>query len=436
MVATSGGIADHSVYETPRTGRLQIFSWTLFDFGRTAFSVMIKTVGYALYFREVVTLNSPKGDLYWGIADSISMLTAAILCPILGAASDYVQGRKSFLLGFTLTCVLFTALLSTVTPGMIFLGMFIFIVANIGFEGGYAFYDAFLPQISTHRSYGRVSGYGFAMGYAGALTILALSFPLIKNGFEPSNLLNFRSSFVLAAGFFLVFALPFFFNVKERRTKTSRKVPYIRLGFRQAVRTIKHIRSYRNIAWYLAAFFLYIDALNTVIFFAAIFARVTLNFSETEVIIFFITTQSTAIIGAIFFGFLTDNIGPKRTISITLVLWLMVVVGAFLVETKVGFYFVGLLAGVSIGSCQSASRSLMARLTPPQHEAEFFGFYDGICGNASAIMGPTVFGIISALTGSQRTAVLSIGVFFLAGLIVLQRVKEQPEPALITQSST
>jgi SAM-dependent methyltransferase len=110
--------------------------------------------------------------------------------------------------------------------------------------------------------------------------------------------------------------------------------------------------------------------------------------------------------------------------------------GAFFVETKVGFYFVGLLAGVSIGSCQSASRSLMARLTPPKHEAEFFGFYDGICGNASAIMGPSVFGLISALTGSQRTAVLSIGAFFLAGLIVLQRVKEQPEPTLITQSTT
>ncbi len=406
--------------------RRQIFVWTLFDFARTAFSVMIKTVGYALYFREIVTLNSPKSDLYWGIADSLSMLTAAILSPILGAASDYARGRKRFLFGFTLVCVISTALLFTVKPGMIFLGMLFFILANIGFEGGYAFYDAFLPQITTQRSYGRVSGYGFAMGYLGALTILGLSFPLIKGGFDAENLLNFRLSFVVAAAFFFIFALPLFFFLKEQHAGTSRKVPYIRLGFRRAVRTIKHIRSYRDIAWFLLAFFLYIDAVNTVIFFAAIFARGTLLFTEVEIIIFFIVTQTTAILGSILFGILTDHFGPKKTISITLLMWIAVVVGAFLVETKVGFYVVGLLAGMSIGSCQSASRSLMARLTPREHEAEFFGFYDGICGNASAILGPTIFGLISAVTGSQRIAVISIGFFFLSGLLVLQKVREKP----------
>jgi UMF1 family MFS transporter len=412
----------------PRGSRTQIFVWTLFDFARTAFSVMIKTVGYALFFREIVTLNSPKSDLYWGIADSLSMLTAAILSPILGAASDYAQGRKRFLLGFTLTCVMFTALLSSVQPGMIFFGMLFFVLANIGFEGGYAFYDAFLPQITTKRSYGRVSGYGFAMGYLGALTILAISFPLIKGGLGAGNLSNFRLSFLVAAAFFLIFAMPLFLFLKERRATTPRKVPYVRLGFRRAMRTLRHIRSYRDIAWFLLAFFLYIDAVNTVIFFAAIFARGTLAFTEVEIIIFFIVTQTTAILGSILFGILTDHLGPKKTISITLIMWVAVVVGAFFVETKFGFYVIGLLAGMSIGSSQSASRSLMARLTPAQHEAEFFGFYDGICGNASAILGPSIFGLISAITGSQRIAVLSIGFFFISGLLVLQKVREGPRP--------
>jgi len=390
---------------------------------------MIKTVGYALFFREIVTLNSPKSDLYWGIADSLSMLTAAILSPILGAASDYAQGRKRFLLGFTLTCVMFTALLSSVQPGMIFFGMLFFILANIGFEGGYAFYDAFLPQITTKRSYGRVSGYGFAMGYLGALTILAISFPLIKGGLGADNLFNFRLSFLVAAAFFFVFALPLFFFLKERRATTPRKVPYVRLGFRRAMRTLRQIRSYRDIAWFLLAFFLYIDAVNTVIFFAAIFARGTLAFTEVEIIVFFIVTQTTAILGSILFGILTDHLGPKKTISITLIMWVAVVVGAFFVESKFGFYVIGLLAGMSIGSSQSASRSLMARLTPAQHEAEFFGFYDGICGNASAILGPSIFGLISAITGSQRIAVLSIGFFFISGLLVLQKVREGARPA-------
>jgi len=411
-------------------GRFEIFSWTLFDFARTAFSVMIKTVGYALYFRAVVTLNSPNGDLYWGVSDSISMLIAALLSPILGAASDYAQGRKRFLFGFTMVCVISTALLFTVRPGMIFFGMLFFILANIGFEGGYAFYDAFLPQITSKKSYGRVSGYGFAMGYAGALTILFLCFPLIKGGFESSNIFNFRLSFPVSAAFFLVFALPFFFIVRERGAGVVKKIPYVRLGFRRALMTLKHIRSYKNIAWFLLAFFLYIDAVNTVIFFAAIFAQVTLHFTEVEVVVFFIVTQTTAILGAIVFGILTDHIGPKKTISITLLLWICVVVGAFLVESKTGFYGVGLLAGMAIGSSQSASRSLMARLTPAQHEAEFFGFYDGICGNASAILGPSVFGLISVATGNQRLALLSIGLFFISGLLVLQKVQEEPAQIL------
>jgi UMF1 family MFS transporter len=412
----------------PRGSRKQIFVWTLFDFARTAFSVMIKTVGYALFFREVIALSSVRSDLYWGIADSLSMLSAAVLSPILGAASDYAQGRKRFLLGFSLTCVIFTSLLSTLQPGMVFFGMLFFIIANIGFEGGYAFYDAFLPQITSERSYGRVSGYGFAMGYLGALTVLAICFPLIKGGLGAENLFNFRMSFLVAAGFFLVFSLPMFLGLKERRTTSPRKVPYIRLGFRRAVRTLRHIRSYRDISWFLLAFFLYIDAVNTVIFFAAIFARGTLGFTEVEIIIFFIVTQSTAILGSVLFGILTDHFGPKKTISVTLIMWIGVVVGAFFAETKFEFYLIGLLAGMSIGSSQSASRSLMARLTPRQHEAEFFGFYDGICGNASAILGPSIFGLISAITGSQRIAVISIGFFFLSGLLVLQKVREGSRP--------
>ncbi len=406
--------------------RSQIVAWSFFDFARTAFSVMIKTVGYALYFREIVTINSPRGDLYWGVADSISMLTAALLSPILGAASDYVKGRKKFLLGFTLLCVVSTALLATVQPGMIIPGMLFFILANIGFEGGYAFYDAFLPEITAQRTYGRVSGYGFAAGYVGALSILTLSFPLIKGGFEPENLLNFRMSFVLSAVFFLLFAMPFFLIVRERADSAPRRAQFIRIGFQKALNTVRHIRSYRNIARFLLAFFFYIDGVNTVIFFAAIFASITLHFTEMEIIIFFIVTQSTAILGAVLFGVLTDRIGPKRTITVTLILWICVVTGAFFVQTKVGFYLIGLLAGLSIGSVQASSRSLMARLTPPEHEAEFFGFYDGICGNASAILGPSIFGIIAAITGNQRIAVASIGAFFLTGLLILQKVREEP----------
>jgi UMF1 family MFS transporter len=403
--------------------RLTIFSWTLFDYARTSFSVMIKTVGYALYFREVVTAGTFRGDFYWGLADSISMVIAAMISPALGAASDYSHKRKRFLVVFSVLCIFGTAALYWVEKGMILPGMLIFIAANVGFQGGYTFYDAFLPEIAPRHVYGRVSGYGFGMGYLGALSILAIALPFIQRGFEPSNLQRFRESFLIVAAFFALFSIPAFIRLRDHTGVYHRKLPYFRLGFRRAVRTLKRLGKYRSLSRFLLAFFLYIDGVNTVIFFAALYARGTLAFTEMEVVIFFIVAQSTAIVGSVVFGILTDHWGPKRSIAITLLIWIAVVSSAFLIQTKQEFYIVGLFAGISIGSSQSSSRSMMALLTPPEHAAEFFGFYDGIAGNASAIMGPLTFGAISSFTGSQRIAVLSVLIFFIGGLILLQQVK-------------
>src|SRR3972149_1544520 len=145
--------------------------------------------------------------------------------------------------------------------------------------------------------------------------------------------------------------------------------------------------------------------------------------SDEQVIIFFVIVQSTAIAGSFIFGIISDHIGPKKTISITLVVWIVVVIGAFFVQTVSEFYIVGLLAGLSIGSSQSCSRSLMALLTPKDREAEFFGFYDGLFGKSSAVVGPLFYGIISDLS-NERVASLAIGLFFIAGLILLQKVED------------
>ncbi len=408
-----------------RYSRYTIFSWALFDYARTSFSVMVKTVGFALYFREIVAAGTSRGDFYWGLADSISMIIAAGLSPVLGAASDYSHRRKRFLLAFSALCIFGTAFLYWIQRGMVLPGMLVFIAANVGFQGGYTFYDAFLPEIAPKHIYGRASGYGFAMGYLGALSILAITFPFIKGGFEPSNIDNFRKSFLIAAGFFAVFSIPAFLRLRDHTGIYHPKLPYFRLGFRRAVRTFKRLGQYKSLSRFLLAFFLYIDGVNTVIFFSALYARGTLGFTPVEVIIFFIVAQTTAILGSVVFGILTDHWGPKRSINITLLIWIGVVLSAFFIQTKTEFYIVGLFAGVAIGSSQSSSRSLMALLTPPAHAAEFFGFYDGIAGNASAIMGPLTFGAISSFTGSQRIAVLSVLIFFIGGLILLQQVKVQ-----------
>jgi len=415
-------VSPPAVTERGTASRSQIFIWTLFDFANTSFSVLIVAVGYSLYFKEIVVGGAGRGDFYWGLAVSISMLLTALVAPILGAASDFAHNRKRFLVFFTLASVVCTAMLYIVGPEMILLGTVLFVIANVGFEGGIVFYNAFLPQLASKHTSGRISGYGFAMGYVGSLVSLMIAIPLYADGFSPGNLSNVRLSFVIAAAMFLVFAMPLFLFLQDRRDAPTSKVSYVKAGFERVRNTITHVRSYSNIARFLLAFFIYNDGILTVISFASIFAKESLNFSLQEILILFAIVQASAIVGSLIVGTMTDKVGPKKTITVTLLCWIAVVVGAYFVESKTVFYIIGIVAGASLGGSQSASRTLMALLTPADREAEFFGFYDGFCGKASAVIGTFIFGLLSWATGSQRLAVVTVGLFFVAGLILLQRV--------------
>jgi MFS transporter, UMF1 family len=407
----------------PVSTRGRVFSWTLFDFANTAFSVVVVTVIFSRYFTNHVA----GGQRWlWGLAVSLSMIFAAALSPPLGAVADFARSRKRFLLIFTLVSVCCTALLFFVQEGMIVTGIALFVLANIGFEGGLVFYDAFLPGITTRSSYGRVSGYGFAMGYLGALAILLLVMAVLPPAGDPAYLASVRFTFVLAAGFFLIFSLPLFLVVPEPPSAADRPTSLLRGGFQRAAGTFRALfieRRHPSVARFLLAFFIYNDGILTVIAFAAIFAETTLGMDDTAIIAFFALVQTSAVGGSLVFGLLTDKIGPKRTITITLLLWIAITVTAYFVTSVGLFYGVAFAAGTAIGSSQSASRSLMALLTPPGHEAEYFGFYDGLCGKASAVVGPLVYGILADLTG-ERVAALAIGLFFLVGLFLLQGVNE------------
>jgi UMF1 family MFS transporter len=319
-----------------------------------------------------------------------------------------------------------------VQDGMITLGLFLFIIANIGFEGGLVFYDAFLPGITSKNSYGRVSGYGFAMGYLGALAVLLIVNAMLPPASDQHYLFFVRLSFVVAGGFFLVFSLPMFLFVHEPPLTHAPQQSYFKEGIKRANTTFRALfvsKEHPSIAKFLIAFFIYNDGILTVIAFAAIFAENILHMNDSDIIIFFAVVQTSAVLGSLGFGIITDKIGPKKTISITLIIWIAIAIGAYFVTTVTAFYIVALGAGVAIGSSQSASRSLMALLTPKEREAEFFGFYDGLCGKASAVVGPFVYGLISDFF-NERFAVLFIGVFFVAGLVLLQGVIE-PERKLI-----
>lgn len=417
--------------------KFRVFTWSLFDFANTSYSIVVVTFLYAVYFKQTVLSNQPIGDFYWSVGTSISMFITALISPILGAIADYSAGKKRFLLAFTLACIISTSLLYFVNRGDIFLGIILFIVANVGFEAGLVFYDSFLPEITAQKNYGRVSGYGFAMGYLGSLFTLAIIYPFITR-----NLI--KEGFLISALVFFIFSLPLFIFLKEKRNKPVVKESFFKIGIFRVFNTITNLKKYKNLSLFLLSFFFYIEGVNTVIFFSGNYATTTLNFSLTQLIIFFLIVQSTAILGSLIFGFIADSYGQKKSLQLSLLIWIFTILFAFstsdtnsftvsflckLLKSNPSqivvnsFYLVGLLAGSVMGATQSTSRSLMSKLTPYEKKTEFFGFYS-FFGKSSAILGPLVFGYVSYITENQRFAILTIGIFFLVGIFILKNVKE------------
>ncbi len=427
-----------------KDNKFKIFVWSLFDFANTSFSIVVVTFIFAVYFKNVIAEGKPIGDLYWSLGISISMIVTAIISPVLGAIADYSAGKKRFLLFFTLLCIISTALLYFTGEGDLYIALILFIIANIGFEAGLVFYDAFIPEITTLKNYGRVSGYGFAMGYLGSLVVLAISLPFVNN-----NLI--KETFPLAALFFFIFAIPLFIYLQDSRKNVEASYSYISIGMERVSTTIRHLKDYKNLTLFLLAFFFYIEGVNTVIFFSGNYASTTLNFTMEELIAFFLIVQSTAIIGSVIFGIISDSIGQKKSIIITLLIWIFTILIAFYTSEEKNllmdflvkltnippkelmiksFYFVGLLAGSVMGATQSTSRSLMTKLTPSDKKTEFFGFYS-LFGKSSAVIGPLVFGFVSYITANQRYAILSIAGFFIVGLLILRYVKDNTNVSVL-----
>ncbi|MEW6006323.1 MAG: MFS transporter [Stygiobacter sp.] len=417
--------------------KVRVFIWSLFDFANTSYSIVVVTFLYAVYFKQTVLSRQPIGDFYWSIGTSVSMFITALISPILGAIADYSAGKKRFLLVFTLACIISTSLLYFVNKGDVFLGLLLFIIANVGFEAGLVFYDSFLPELTAPKNYGRVSGYGFAMGYLGSLTTLAIVYPFITN-----NLI--KESFPISALVFLIFSLPLFLFLKENKNNIEKKESFLRIGFFRVFNTVTNLKKYKNLTLFLISFFFYIEGVNTVIFFSGNYATTTLNFSLGQLIVFFLIVQSTAILGSLLFGFIADSFGQKKSLISSLIIWIFTILIAFVTSDKnssvviqvsnyfnitieqfgnYSFYFVGLLAGSVMGATQSTSRSLMSKLTPFDKKTEFFGFYS-FFGKSSAILGPLVFGYVSFISGDQRLAILTINIFFFIGLFILTYVKD------------
>jgi UMF1 family MFS transporter len=408
----------------PPPNRREILAWAMFDFANSSYTTIIVTVAFSVYFIKMVAPPG-EGEFLWGWGIAIGNLIVLLLSPILGAIADD-SGRKKLFLFFTYAlCVAGTAALWFVTPGRVGLALVFFVISFIGFSFGENLAGSFLPEISTPKNIGKISGVGWGLGYFGGLGSLLLVRPLLAGDFVPANIGNLRLVWVATALFFLISALPTFLFLRERAPRgTSSIGQYVRDGFLRLAETARAVRHFSEVTRFLSVFFLYSAGLNSVVAFAGVFAVKNLGFTSDEMILLFIVLQLSSAGGAFLFGGLQDRLGAARTIQITLVLWVLVCAGVYMVQTKQGFWPVALFAGLGIGSLQSASRALVGMMAPPEKSAEFFGFW-GLFGKAAYMVGPLVFGLIAREAGSQRVAMLSTAAFFTLGLIGMSFVNEK-----------
>ncbi len=391
-----------------------LVGWMFYDFANSAFTTIIVTVVYSVYFINSVVGGAPGyGEMLWGRAIGISMTMVALTAPILGAVADFSRAKKRMLFLNCYLTVIFTALLYFVHPGQVFLGMLFFIIANFGFNSANVFYDAFLPEICKPEDIGKVSGFGWSLGYVGGLLSLLVALVLVK--------INVRYVFPAVALHFFAFSLFTFFWLKEFK-RPSKRSNYFRIALHRIKFSLKNIAKQPQLLRYIISYFIYNDGITTVIVFASIYGIERFGMTTMQMITYFILAQFTSIIGAAVFGWLTDKTNVKLSLSISLLIWIGVVIWAFFCGSAKEYYSVGLVAGLAIGSSQANSRTMLSMLTPKNRQAEFFGFYT-LTGRLSSIIGPMLYGWIAHKTGDIRYSILSLILFFVLGWIVLQSVR-------------
>ncbi len=413
----------------------RVVAWTLYDWANSSFTTIVVSFIYSGFFTQVLVGDDVLGQALWGRAVSISALIIALLSPVVGAMADRGGTRRKYLIATTLLCVAATAALTFVapdTPNAIPLAMAVFVVANVGFEVSGVFYNSFLPVVAPPEKVGLISGIGWGVGYLAGITsmILALVAFVGFAGGDPWLNLSTEGAFhvravnLLVAGWFLLFSIPMFLWVGDEEPRGSG--PH-RASLREALaelgRTFSEIRRYGEIAKLLLARLLYNDGLGTVFVMIGPFAMAAFDWELDKVILFGITANVTAGLGAFLFGFVDDKVGGKVTILISVVfLTLGVVVGA-IVQNEILFWAAALTASVFAGPNQAASRSLMARFTPDRHQAEFFGFF-AFSGKITTFAGPLLVGIVGTAFESVRAGMGVVAFFFVAGGIVLAFVDE------------
>ena len=422
MTQGSGRIA-------PRRG---LFGWCLYDWANSAFPTVIITFVFSAYFTKAIAADEISGTAQWGIAISLSGLFVALLSPFLGAIADHGGRRKPWVFVLTLLCVVASALLWLARPetNFIILALSLVALANFAFEMAMVFYNAMLPDLVPRQRIGRLSGWGWGLGYAGGLVCLGLTLVLLVQaetpifGLDKESFEHIRATGPMVAIWMAVFAAPFFLWTPDRPDQGISFAAALKRGIATLIDTFRRVREYSQIVRFLIARMMYTEGLNTLFTFGGIYAAGTFGMEFDELILFGIALNVTAGLGAAAFAWVDDRIGPKRTILIAVTG--LAVLGAVLlfVEGKALFWTFALPLGIFVGPAQAASRTMMARLAPPRMMTEMFGLY-ALSGKATAFLGPALLAWMTVVFASQRAGMAVIMVFFLLGLVLLMGVADK-----------
>jgi MFS transporter, UMF1 family len=412
---------------------LAVAAWVLYDFAATIFTVSILSFFFPLWLGDELGAGA---DLFnYVVAGSMSLVV--LTAPVLGTVADFRQRRKPFLILFTLLAIACTAALDAF--GTVVTAVALFVAGNYGFQSAQIFYNSLLPGVAGERGTGRVSGYGVAAGYVGTILALVAFTYLVTDPEEVRSLLGplgwwietegelNSNAFVPTAVVYLLFSLPAFFLVPDRRVRPPRPVSILE-GYRNVFRTIREIRRYPGVGVFIISTILYTDTANTVTTNMSLYGRTVFEMEQEEIRNLLLFSTVFAAAGAVGSGFLADRIGPKRTLIIVLISWLAAISLATVATEAWMLLLVGPLVGIALGSTWVVSRVMLIALSPPEKVGEFFGFYS-LAGRFSAVTGPALAGIIltvfSALgPGAYRLAVFSLAITLSIALWLLLRVPD------------
>ena len=435
----------------------EVFAWSMYDFANSGYTTVVLTAVFNSYFVGVVAGGASWATLAWTAAVSVSALLVMFTTPAIGAWADAHAAKKKLLMISTVGCVLGTVALAWAQPGGVWFAVFAVIVSNYFYSIGDALNGAFLPELARPQALGRVSGWGWSFGYFGGMLTLACSLAYVLPA-QAAGQKAFQFvpvTMLITAAIFAIAAIPTALFLKERSKPTSSRSPALntsseisggaiggsssesisgssaglRAGLKEALgrlrQTWRESRNYRDFSSLMLCAVFYQAGISVVIALAAIYAEEVMKFKTTDTMALIFVVNIASAIGAFAFGYWQDRLGHRRALTITLYAWILMVLIAGFSQTAFTFWIAATIAGLCMGSSQSCGRAMVGVLAPADRLGEFFGLWT-FATRLSAVIGPITYGLVTWLSNNNhRLAILSTGLFFMAGLIVLARIDMQ-----------